>query len=246
MILSIIRIIAMAVIFFITAVCCVVFIPFGKGKAYFAWVSGIFGRVMLCICGARPCYDGLEHLDPSKTYVFTGNHQSYVDIFLMFAALDSKGIKTLFMAKKELDKIPLFGMVMKQMGLIPIERGENRQQLATMLASMKTLADGRSLTIFAEGSRTYDGNLQPFKRGAFMLAEQADKEIVPFVITGTFNIWPRKGLRVRPGPCRISFMPPIDAKGIKSKELMALVEKKITDAYYPQKAEMDALWKAGS
>ena len=205
-------------------------------------VGGPFGRWMLKACGAKAEFEGLENLDPSKTYVFVGNHQSYVDIFLVFASLDAKGMRTLFMAKRELEKIPLFGPVIWAMGLIPIERGETRQQMATMFESVKTLDKGYSLTIFAEGSRTYDGELQPFKRGAFLLAEQTGKEIVPFVITGSFNIFPRNKFRIRSGPCKISFQKPIPPGTMKSKELMAVVEKQIGELYAVQRVETEAKW----
>ncbi|MDR2883844.1 MAG: 1-acyl-sn-glycerol-3-phosphate acyltransferase [Deferribacteraceae bacterium] len=216
-------------------------LPFGKTGDYYRWVAGRFGRDLLKIAGGKATVSGLEQLDPAKSYIFIGNHQSYADIFIILASLDKLHMKVLFMLKRELFNIPLFGMVARQMGLVPVERGESRQALKAMMDAMKTIKDGRSLVIFPEGTRTKDGNLQPFKRGAFLLAERTGLEIVPFVITGTAQVMPRKNLPLTPGACNITFLKPVSPAEV-GKELSNVVEQMITEQYALDKAIMDEKW----
>ncbi len=205
--------------------------PFGKAGPYFWRITGNFGRKMLFVSGSKATWEGLDRLDPNKHYVFVGNHQSYADIFLVFASLASRNMSTLFMVKKELFKLPLFGPMTKQMQLIPIEREESRKALKTVLDAVKIMKEGHSLTIFAEGSRTKDGEIQPFKRGAFLIAEHTGLPIVPFAITGTAAIMPRGNMSVNPGSCHISFLPPIMPGDMPSRELAVTVENIVRQEY---------------
>jgi 1-acyl-sn-glycerol-3-phosphate acyltransferase len=221
----------------------ILLIPFGAAGKFYRSISAKFGSNMLFWAGGRGDIVGLDNLDPAKTYVFVGNHQSYVDIFLLQWALGKVNMRTLFVIKKELFKIPLFGYVIRNMGLIPIDRSESRQALIAMKNSVAALKEGFSITIFPEGTRTCDGNLQPFKRGAFLLAEQTGFEIAPFVVAGTFYIFPRNNFRIKGGKCKITFLKPIEAGKYKSKELTGVVEKIISEQYANDKAELDLIWK---
>lgn len=205
--------------------------PFGTAGSYYRRVAGRFGRQMLAVAGGKATWEGLDNLDPEKCYVFVGNHQSYVDIFLLFASLESRKMRTLFMVKRELFKIPLFGPMAKRMGLIPIEREESRKALKTILNAVDTLEKGYSLTIFPEGTRTKDRKIQPFKRGAFVIAGHTKMSIVPFAIIGTADIMPSSNMSVRPGPCHISFLPPITHVDISGKELASAVENAVINEY---------------
>jgi 1-acyl-sn-glycerol-3-phosphate acyltransferase len=215
---------------------------FGTTGKYFKRASGPFGRNLLKRAGGKPTWSGLENLDPSKSYIFIGNHQSYADIFIMLAALESHNMRTLFMVKKELLNIPLFSLVAKHMRLIPVDREESRKALKAMIEAIKTIQTGQSITIFPEGTRTRDGNLNPFKGGAFLIAERTGMQVVPFVITGTMNIIPYGGMPVTPGPCHISFLDPISTEGMLSKELAAKVESLIAERYAHDKKIMDEKW----
>jgi 1-acyl-sn-glycerol-3-phosphate acyltransferase len=197
------------------------------------------------VCGGKAEIEGLENLDPKKTYVFVGNHQSYADIFLLQAALSKVNMRTLFIIKKELFRIPLFKPMSLQMGLIAVEREDSRQSMKAITASLKSLKTGKSIAVFPEGSRSADGVLQPFKRGGFLLVELTGLEIAPFVVAGTFNIFPRSPFIIRGGPCTISFLKPIPAAQYKSKELARMVEEMIKEKYSSQKAYIDAKWEKG-
>jgi 1-acyl-sn-glycerol-3-phosphate acyltransferase len=238
-----IRAILLVVVAFYYIITGLLLVPFRVSRRYFTAISGIFGRHMLWACGGKAEIEGLENLDPTKTYIFIGNHQSYADIFLLQAALSKLNMKTLFIIKKELYRIPLFKQMSKQFGLIAVEREDSRQSMKAITASLKSLKSGRSLTVFPEGSRSFDGALQPFKRGGFLLVELTGLEIAPFVVSGTFHIFPRSPFIIRGGACKISFLKPIPSGKYKSKELAQLVEDMISEKYTTQRAYTDSLWE---
>ena len=101
----------------------------------------------------------------------------------------------------------------------------------TVLEAVKTIKKGYSLTIFPEGTRTRNGEIQSFKRGAFMIAEHTGMPIVPFIITGTSDIMPRNNMSIKPGLCHISFLSPIMQDNIPSKELTSTVEQIVRNEY---------------
>ncbi|MDR0454811.1 MAG: 1-acyl-sn-glycerol-3-phosphate acyltransferase [Deferribacteraceae bacterium] len=228
---SFFRWIGLAVIFGYYAVSGILRAPFGAAGIYYRSIVSKFGKYMLAAAGGKAIFEGLDNLDPKKHYVFVGNHQSYADIFLLLAALNTLNMGTIFMLKKELFKIPFLGSVAKYMGMIPIENDESRKALKTVLDAVKALEKGISLTIFPEGSRSKDGEIISFKRGAFLIAGHTGMPIVPFAITGTADVMPCGNLNVKPGLCRISFLPPVMPGNMPSKELASSVEDIVRNEY---------------
>ncbi|MDR2870202.1 MAG: 1-acyl-sn-glycerol-3-phosphate acyltransferase [Deferribacteraceae bacterium] len=207
-------------------------LPFGKAGDYYRRIGKLFGPSMLSAVGATATFEGLENLDPNQSYIFAGNHQSYVDIFMIQAAIGTIGMETLFMAKEALFKIPFFGTTARQMGLIPIAPDGSRDRMKILIESIKTLRHGNSLTVFVEGSRSRDGQLQAFKKGAFLLSSQTGLPIAPFVVKGTIDVMSRNDLHIHRGKhCIISFLPPIMPEGRSAKELARLTEEQIHAEY---------------
>jgi 1-acyl-sn-glycerol-3-phosphate acyltransferase len=213
--------------------------PFGRLKTrdHYLKISPAFGRDLMKALGAKMTFEGLENFDPAKNYVFVGNHQSYADIPLIQAAIGSVGKSAMFMAKKYLFKVPIFGLAISRMGLIPIEGKESKAALKSVLQAIDTVKEGNSLIVFAEGTRSIDGTIAPFKRGAFMLAERMDMPVVPFVIIDNYKIFPRKGFYITPGPCKIIFLPPMERGELNSKEFMAQVEGVVRARYEAEVAQ---------
>lgn len=238
-----VRAVMLTVVAFYYILTGLLFVPFKLAARYYGFISGAFGRQMLWSCGGKAEIEGLENLDPQKTYVFVGNHQSYADIFLLQKALSKLKMRTLFIVKKELYRIPFFKPMSINMGLVAVERDDARQSMRAIKASLESLQKGNSITVFAEGSRSLDGELQPFKRGGFLLVELTGLEVAPFVVSGTFHIFPKYPFRIRGGACKISFLKPIPAGKYKSKELAAVVEEMIREKYSLQRAYTDAKWE---
>lgn len=167
---------------------------------------------------------GLELVPAHGPVIYMGNHQGNFDILAL-----TQAIPRLFswVAKEELFRVPVFGAAMRRAGYIPLDRSDGRKALKSMKQAAERISGGTSVVIFPEGTRTVDGTLLPFKRGAFMLAVKAGVPIVPFTINGSRDVNPRNRLELRPGTISISFGAPIDAAGISEAALMEQVRDAI-------------------
>jgi 1-acyl-sn-glycerol-3-phosphate acyltransferase len=165
-------------------------------------------RNLARLCGVRVRVRGLEHLGAGP-YIFAPNHQSNFDIAMLLGYLP--GINR-FAAKKEMFAEPVLGMVLRTMGMIPIDR-DNPLEAIERLARLKL--DGTSVIIFPEGTRSRDGNLLPFKKGAFVAAIHLGVPIVPVVCKGTQAIMPKGGyLSIVPGTAELVVLEPVPTEGL--------------------------------
>jgi 1-acyl-sn-glycerol-3-phosphate acyltransferase len=160
-------------------------------------------RNLIRLCGVRLHIRGLERLGPGP-YIFAPNHQSHFDIAALLGYLP--GI-TRFAAKREMFAEPVLGAVLRTMGMIPVDR-EDAQGSSERLNQLELT--GFSLVIFPEGTRSPDGTLQPFKKGAFVAAIHLGVPIVPVVCKGTAGIMPKgKYLSILPGDAELVVLDPI-------------------------------------
>lgn len=212
-----------------TALLVLMGVPFViMGKNPFFFLAKLWGRLSSYLFLVRYKVEGLEKIRPDKNYVFMGNHQSYVDIFSMVMIIDKQ---FLFMAKRELFKIPVFGYAIKHMGLIPIDRGESRESLKSLFDAAKKIQDGYSVLLFPEGTRSEDGVMLPFKRGAFTLAVRTNHEILPFVIEGSGKVLKKGGTIINPfRTVKIKFLDPVSPDGIKDRDMLELIRARMEDA----------------
>jgi len=160
-------------------------------------------RNLARMCGVRVKVRGLEHLGAGP-YMFTPNHQSNFDIAALLGYLPGNNR---FAAKKEMFNEPILGMVLRTMGMIPIDR-DNPLDAIDQLNHLKDTH--YSTIIFPEGTRSRDGNLLPFKKGPFVAAIHLGIPIVPVVCKGTQQIMPKGGyLSIFPGQAELVILPPI-------------------------------------
>jgi 1-acyl-sn-glycerol-3-phosphate acyltransferase len=172
-----------------------------------------WSSVMLRVVGARVRYHDPAGALRRSRCIFIANHQSNVDIWVLGKVLP-QGAR--FVAKHELFRIPVLGRAMRASGFIPINRSNRAEAVRSLTRAAETIRTGRPVILFPEGTRSRDGKLQPFKKGAFHLALLAGVPVVPVVIRGTFEIMPPKSIRVRPGPVEVQFEEPIDPVGFGS------------------------------
>ena len=174
-----------------------------------------WGRFLCRIANIRVRVEGQENIDPSRTYIFVGNHASQVDIwaFQGYIPHDFRWI-----AKKELFAIPIFGPAMRAVGFIPIDRSRGRQALKSLNDAAARIAEGVSVLIFPEGTRSPDGHLQPFKTGAIMLAIKAGVPVVPVGFNGTHQALPKGRLLARGGDVVLRIGTPLPTEDFKAKD----------------------------
>ena len=192
-------------------------------------VARLWSRLVLRTYGVRfrPVYD--EGLDPSRAYVYVANHQSQFDIPALVLSMPCD---FRMVAKRELLYIPIFGWALWLAGFIFIDRGDRDRAIRRLDRTLRTIHRGISVVVFAEGTRSPDGHLLPFKKGGFVLALKAGVPIVPVSIRGGHHVLPKGSLRVQPGTIDIRFGAPIPTTAYSldsgSKEdLIATVRERI-------------------
>lgn len=135
---------------------------------------------------------GREHLQKGQSYVFVANHQGAFDIFFLCGFL---GREFKWMLKASLRHMPFVGFACEKAGYIFVDRSSRSAVNRTMQEARERLIDGTSLMVFPEGTRTHDGRLGTFRRGAFQLADELQLPVVPITLDGCFDLLPRdKGL----------------------------------------------------
>lgn len=191
----------------------------GDDKHIAYWAPHLWSRFNCFIYLIRVKVIGREKLDAKQSYVFLANHQGYFDIFLVYGYL---GHNFKWMMKEYLKKMPFVGYACLKANHVYVGNSLASIQHAVKLAQ-KTLRAGMSLVIFPEGTRTYDGKMQPFKRGAFTLANEIGLPLVPMTINGSFDIFSRKAKQVHFGTLTLIVHDPITAeqrKEIPTRKVM--------------------------
>ena len=149
----------------------------------------VWSRLFLLVAPATLEVEGRHHIEPGHQYVFVANHLSNFDVPVMFLATPPASIR--FLAKKEVYKIPLVAQAMNAIGIIKTDRGAGGRAHAFINEGVQAAkARGHSLIIFPEGTRSDDGRLASFRKGAFRIAVSSDLPVVPVTIEGTWDIWP--------------------------------------------------------
>lgn len=178
------------VITIITALVTIIGSLLGLDRTMSYYPAMIWSRIFCMVTLVRVTVKGRENIDRHQSYVFTANHQGAYDIFTVYGYL---GHNFKWMMKKSLEKIPFVGLACKCAGQIFVDNSSPSAIKSTMAAAEKQLARGMSVVVFPEGSRTLDGKLHAFKRGAYLLATEFDLPVVPLTIDGSYKVMRRKG-----------------------------------------------------
>jgi 1-acyl-sn-glycerol-3-phosphate acyltransferase len=204
---------------------------FGRTGAVVQHFARWWAKFLLWITRIKVEVRGLEHLKPEETYVFAANHRSQFDIFVLLAVLPGR---FLWVAKKSLFQIPIFGHALRRTGSIPIDRTNRQEAIKSLNLAIDKIRAGASMIVFPEGTRASTRELLPFKKGVFVMAQKAGRPVVPVAINGTLAIQPRGSLRLKPGPVQLVLAPPIDPRQFSGKEeLMDAVRQAIASRFDP-------------
>jgi 1-acyl-sn-glycerol-3-phosphate acyltransferase len=155
---------------------------------------------------------GAERVPPGRAYVYMSNHQSHLDIPMLYATLPSPTIRML--AKKELFRIPLWGQGLRAAEFIEVDRSNHARAVQSIEQAARLLRDGVSIYLAPEGTRSRDGRIGKLKKGGFHLAIDTGTPIVPAAIRGTIDILPRGGKAMKRGQrVSVTVGAPIDVVG---------------------------------
>ncbi len=167
-------------------------------------------------------YSGKGHVRKGQRYIIVTNHQSMLDIALMYK------IPNVFrwVSKKEVLRMPFIGWLLALHGDVLITRG-NSSSARKMIESCKAwLTKGVDICLFPEGTRTNNGQVHRFKEGAFLLAKMSKVAILPVVINGTFEALPKKGIALKPKQTfYVKILPEITADEVSNTSVKEMTEK---------------------
>jgi 1-acyl-sn-glycerol-3-phosphate acyltransferase len=197
-----------------------IIIALGRGDRVFHALARAWARSTLRICGVRVHVRGLERVPMNRSYVYVSNHASMFDIPAILASVPDQ-IRILY--KKELNWIPIFGWGLKLGSYIAIDRKRGADAMRSLDEAAEKIRTGASVLLYAEGTRTRDGKLQPFKRGAFNLAAKAGVPIVPLTVNGSYMLMPKSSFVVQPGEVELVLEAPIEIHGSGKEEEMRLM-----------------------
>lgn len=183
------------------------------------------------------CFPKIENKSIIKEFhksgrkaMFVSNHNSWMDIPFLGHTIGWHNYK--FIAKKELEKVPILGTAIKTAQNVLVDRSNRRSQLLTLKQGMKWLKDGVNLCTFPEGTRSRTGHLMPFKNGAFKMAHKANAPVFPISICGAASVMPSYWMfpcRPSLGACKVVVHEPVESEGITEAELAEKVRESIVE-----------------
>src|SRR5437773_7050901 len=172
---------------------------------YWAGVKGVMFFVRAV--GVKVRVKGTERI-PAGACLFVANHTSSADAPAVVGAIPRR---IAILLKKSLFAYPIVGQAFTLARFIPVERGDHESAIASLEKATEAMKGGQSFLIYPEGTRSPDGRLQEFKRGAVVMAIKAGVPIVPMVCAGARKVMEKKSLVMRPGVITVEFRAPIDA-----------------------------------
>ncbi|MDX1674843.1 MAG: lysophospholipid acyltransferase family protein [Longimicrobiales bacterium] len=190
---------------------------------FYDWCGRAWSGMILWGSGCPVRAEGVENIDPDTPQVLVGNHQSWFDVPAVATNIPKSYH---FVAKKELERVFIFGRAWKAAGHISIDRTDRESAIRSLDQAGEQLRRERSaVVIFAEGTRAPTDELQKFKKGAFMLALHTGVPIVPFAVAGSRRVLPKGRWRVRRGPIIVRFGEPIPTANLTEAERDSLLER---------------------
>lgn len=169
-------------------------------------VARLWGRILFRLTPATLRVRGGENIAAGQGYVVAANHLSQYDILVLYGwlPLDFKWVM-----KQELRSVPIIGQAGRLMGHIFLDRRDRTAAIRTLQEVKSQLKPGVSVLFFPEGTRSRDGRLKAFKKGAFVTARDLELPILPVSLIGTDGILPPDGFRLRPGRAELVIHAPI-------------------------------------
>jgi 1-acyl-sn-glycerol-3-phosphate acyltransferase len=188
------------------------------------WLSYIGIQLGLSLAGIKTRGEGAEHVVRERATVYCVNHASHLEPPIITKHLAPVFPRLSGLYKKELRKMPVMGKVWELGGFVPIDRRDRIQSDQAIALAVERIHEGRSFIVFPEGTRSRTGELQPFKKGAFILAIQAQAPIVPVAIIGTGTAMRRGSRLIWPATVRVRFGAPVPTTGLTYEDRDGLMD----------------------
>lgn len=206
----------------ITAIIVIVFSPVFGNKYWGYYPPKWWSRLTcwLSLCSVKS--SGHENLDKDTSYVFIANHQGAFDIFLIYGFLNHN-IK--WMQKIGLRKLPFVGKASEIAGHVFVDNSSIVSRRDSIVKAKEVIEEGVSIIMFPEGSRTKNGGLSPFRRGAYKVAIEMGLPIVPITINGPYDVMRVKTLTLNPGKLELSIHRPIPTANLNKEDIPTLMKQ---------------------
>ncbi|MEE2669871.1 MAG: lysophospholipid acyltransferase family protein [Gemmatimonadota bacterium] len=186
-----------------------------------------WSRSILYLAGVDVSMEGVEHLDVGQALIIIANHESWFDVWALAGCLP---FDVHFVGKKELTSIPIFGRAWKVCGHVSVDRADRDSAIESMVrAGRQIKKKGLRMVFFAEGTRSSDGRMLPFKKGPFVLAIEGGIPVVPVSIVGSRPIMPKGSFRIRRGNIALNIGEPISVTDLAHSDRDRL-RKTVRDA----------------
>ena len=191
------------------------------GERIFAYYPGMIWSRLACRLALCPVkVNGREKLARKQSYVFIANHQGAFDIFLIYGFL---GYPIKWIMKKSLRSIPFVGAACESAGFVFVDNSSPKAAAKTIAVAEKRLTKGASLMIFPEGSRTKDGHIHDFKKGAYQIALDLNLPLVPITINGAFEVLSIHSLLLCPHKLELTIHDPVPVDGCGAADIPKLM-----------------------
>ncbi len=188
--------------------------------------------------GVKIRVEGLENVPPGVC-VFVANHTSSADAPAVVGSIPRR---VAILVKESLFRIPIVGQAFRIAHFVPVNRADHEAAMASIDTAVEALRGGTSFLIYPEGTRSNDGRLQAFKKGAFVMAIKAGVPVVPIACSGAHRIMEKCSLIIHPGEILVRFRPPIDASQYtieQRDELIARVRASLAEGLPPDQRHAD-------
>lgn len=201
--------------------------PFDRRKVVLHELTNVWGSLYTWI---SPVWSvrvrGREHIERGRVYVMVANHLSLVDIFAVHRL--HRHFK--WVSKIENFSLPFIGWNMRLNGYVPLRRGDKQSVVGMFARCRQVLAEGSSVMMFPEGTRSRTGVMKEWKPGAFELAKEAGVAVLPIAIQGTFHALPAKGVTIGRARMRVTVLPAIavdEVRRLSAEELRDLARRRV-------------------
>jgi len=173
------------------------------------------------VCRIQVKPSGIHNIDKNHAAIYIANHSSYIDILAISRVMPT-GL--FYVGKKELAWIPVLGLYMWAVGHFFVDRKNHSAAMTSMRKAAEKIQNGRNIIVFAEGTRSSDGQVGRFKRGAFIIAKEGKIDILPIAVIGAHKVLPKKSFMLRSGFVEVKF-----GTRIAYKEFETLSENELAD-----------------